>query len=31
MTRPILAMDMPSAVSPETPGVIAPWLEYRRP
>lgn len=29
MTRPILPSDMPSTVSPETPGVIAPLLEWR--
>jgi hypothetical protein len=27
MISPIIASDMPSAVSPQAPGVIAPWLE----
>ena len=31
MMRPILASDMPSAVSPSTPGVIAPWLAVDTP
>jgi hypothetical protein len=27
MISPIITSDMPSAVSPQAPGVIAPWLE----
>jgi len=31
MIAPIFASDMPSTVSPVTPGVIAPLLEYNLP